>query len=267
VLRHGSADAQEHLLAGVAAGETVLTAALREPSDPMPARPRATASADGATVTGVKVGVPYAAAASWLLVPVSMATGQPALVAVAADAPGLAVRLTYSSAGLPEYTVRLDRTPVAYHLGQSPGAVADLYQLAIAAACCVADGALAASLELTTEHVRTRKQFGKPLATFQAVAQQIADVYIVARTFRLATLSACWRLDTGRDAATDSEVAGYWLASQLPAAMRSCHHLHGGLGMDVSYPLHRYSALLTDLVRLVGGADYRLDQLAAAEAG
>jgi 3-oxo-4-pregnene-20-carboxyl-CoA dehydrogenase alpha subunit len=267
VVRHGSVTAQERMLAGVPAGETVLTAAVREPSDPMPALPRASASADASAVTGVKVGVPYAAAARWLVVPVSLATGQPALVTVAADAPGLELQRTHSSSGVPEYTVRFEQAPVAYRLGESAGAVADLYQLAIAGACCVADGALAASLALTTEHVRTRKQFGKPLATFQAVAQQIADVYIVARTFHLATLSACWRLSSGRDASEDLDVAAYWLASQLPAAMRSCHHLHGGLGMDVSYPLHKYSALVTDLVRLVGGEQYRLDQLAARQAG
>ena len=132
-------------------------------------------------------------------------------------------------------------------------------------ACCAADGALAAALALTTEHVGPRKQFGKPLATFQAVAQQIADVYITARTLHLATLSACWRLDSGLDAGADLDVAAYWLAEPAPAALRSCHHLHGGLGMDVSYPLHRYSALITDLVALVGGTEYRLDQLAARE--
>ncbi len=267
VIRHGSATAQAQLLAGVPAGDTVLTAGIREPSDPMPALPRCAVSQDGGTVTGVKLGVPYAAAARWLLVPVSLATGQPALVAVGADAPGLQLQPTHSSAGLPEYTVRLDRTPVAWRLGESAAAVTDLYQLAIAGACCAADGALAAALALTTEHVRTRKQFGKPLATFQAVAQQIADVYITARTFHLATLSACWRLDSGLEAGEDLDVAAYWLASQLPAALRSCHHLHGGLGMDVSYPLHRYSALITDLTVLVGGAEYRLDRLAAREGG
>ena len=130
-----------------------------------------------------------------------------------------------------------------------------LYRLAIAGACAVADGALAAALDLTTEHVRSREQFGRPLATFQAVAQQIADVYATARTLHLATVSACWRLDTGRDAGRDTDVAAYWLADYGPAAVRTCHHLHGGLGMDITYPLPRYSALMTDLVALVGGAD------------
>jgi alkylation response protein AidB-like acyl-CoA dehydrogenase len=95
------------------------------------------------------------------------------------------------------------------------------------------------------------------------VAQQVADVFIASRTLHLATLSACWRLDTGRDAAEDTDVAAYWLAEHAPVALRACHHLHGGIGMDVSYPLHRYSSLVKDLARFVGGVDHRLDQLGA----
>jgi hypothetical protein len=141
--------------------------------------------------------------------------------------------------------------------------VTGLYQFTLAGAACLADGALAGALALTTAHVGSRQQFGRPLATFQAVAQQIADVAIVSRTLHLATLSACWRLDTGREAGGDLDVAAYWLADQAPGALRTCHHLHGGTGMDVAYPLHRYSALVKDLARLVGGADYRLDRLGA----
>jgi 3-oxo-4-pregnene-20-carboxyl-CoA dehydrogenase alpha subunit len=111
--------------------------------------------------------------------------------------------------------------------------------------------------------VAAREQFGRPLAAFQAVAQHIADIYITSRTLHLAALSACWRMQAGRDAGADLDVAAYWLAGQAPEALRTCHHLHGGIGMDVTYPLHRYSALVKDLVRFVGGADYRLDRLGA----
>jgi 3-oxo-4-pregnene-20-carboxyl-CoA dehydrogenase alpha subunit len=271
---------KQQLLAGVASGETVLTAAIREPSDPMPQAPRTVVSLRGAgrpgTVSGLKVGVPYAAAASWILVPATIdASGRAAstgaaydggsvVAVVEPDADGLSCQRTRSSSGLPEYTLRLDETPVLHLLDGCDAA--DLYRLAIAGACAVGDGALAAALELTTDHVRRREQFGRPLATFQAVAQQIADVYASARTLHLATLSACWRLDTGRDSGRDTDVAAYWLAQYGPAAVRTCHHLHGGLGMDVTYPLPRYSALITDLVALVGGANDRLDRLGAREA-
>jgi 3-oxo-4-pregnene-20-carboxyl-CoA dehydrogenase alpha subunit len=260
VARDTDPELRRRLLAGVATGESLLTAALREPSDPMPALPATVASRG--TVSGVKTGVPYAAAARWILVPASTPAGT-AVVVVESDAAGLSCQRTHSSAGLPEYTLRLDRTPVVAVLDGCD--VTGLYELAAAGACAVADGALSAALELTTAHVRSREQFGRPLATFQAVAQQIADVYSAARTLHLATVSACWRLDTGLDAGSDTDVAAFWLAEYGPAALRTCHHLHGGLGMDISYPLPRYSALITDLVRLVGGADYRLDRLSWRE--
>jgi 3-oxo-4-pregnene-20-carboxyl-CoA dehydrogenase alpha subunit len=264
IVRWGDRDLQEMLLSQVGSGDTVLTAAVREPSVEMPAAPATVArlTGDVGTVTGTKIGVPYAAAARWILVPASIAAGGRAVVIVDPRADGVGLTPTPSSAGAPEYTVRLTAAPVTGVIGAGD-VVGDLYQLALAGACCLADGALSAALTLTTAHIAAREQFGRPLATFQAVAQQIADVYIAARTLHLATLSACWRLATGRDAAGDLDVAAYWLAQEAPAAMRTCHHLHGGIGLDITYPLHRYSSLIADLARFVGGADHRLDALGA----
>jgi len=267
ITRCATEEVQRQVLAGVATGETILTAAIREPSEPMPAAPATLAEISGKTgaVSGVKLGVPYAAAARWILVPASVPDGSTAVVVVSQESKGLTCQRTHSSSGLPEYTVRLENVAVRHVL--APGAVAELNRLAVAGACCVADGALSAALDLTTDYIRTREQFGRPLATFQAVAQQIADVYVTARILHLATVSACWRLSSGLEASNDIDVAGYWLAEHAPIALRTCHHLHGGIGMDVTYPLPRYSALITDLVSLVGGASYRLDLLGAREGG
>jgi 3-oxo-4-pregnene-20-carboxyl-CoA dehydrogenase alpha subunit len=266
VARSADAATRRHLLAGVAAGDTVLTAAIREPSDPLPAHPRT--SVTGETVSGLKVGVPDAAAARWILIPASLDGKPEGVVAVVEPGgDGVSYQRTRSSSGRPEYTLKLDNAPVRHLLaGCDP---ATLYRLAAAGVCAVADGALAAALELTTEHVRSRQQFGRPLATFQAVAQQIADVYSAARTVHLATVSACWRLDNSTadtsGADSDTEVAAYWLARYGPAALRTCHQLHGGLGMDVTYPLPRFSALMTDLVALLGGLEGALDRLSRTE--
>ena len=174
---------------------------------------------------------------------------------------------TPSSSGEPEYTLRMDEAPIEGMLGGAD-CVRDLYQLAVAGACALADGAVAGALALTRDHVATRQQFGRPLAAFQAVSQQIADVYIASRTLHLAILSACWRLDAGPEMDTaaggDLGVAGYWCAEQAPRSVRICHHLHGGLGMDVTYPLPRFSSLVADLVRFLGGAEYRLERQACS---
>jgi alkylation response protein AidB-like acyl-CoA dehydrogenase len=268
VVRWGSRELQERVLAGVGAGETILTAGVREPSTGMPVMPSTAAVPDGVgpwTVSGTKVGVPYAGEASWILVPAAVQTGR-AVVVVEASGPGVALVRTPSSGGAPEYTVRMEAAPIAgvvgAHGADGAAAVADLYLLAAAGAAAMADGAVAGALDLTATYIASREQFGRPLATFQAVAGQAADVYIASRTLHLAALSACWRLAAGLDATEDAGVAAYWLAREAPAALRTCHQLHGGIGLDISYPLHRYSALISDLARFVGGAECRLEVLA-----
>ncbi|MGH3713171.1 MAG: acyl-CoA dehydrogenase family protein [Micromonosporaceae bacterium] len=250
ILRHGSDALQDELLAEPG---RVLTAGLREPGNPLPAPPRATVR-DG-RVDGLLVGVPYAAAAYRVLVPT--ANG---VVLVDPAGPGVTVTPSHSSGDAPEYTVRLESAP-AVALGGGTDAVTDLHRYALAGACAAGDGVLAGMLSLTSDHLTKREQFGRPLATFQAVSQQIADVYLAAQTLHLTTWSAVWRLATGIDPDSDLDIAAYWLAEYGPTVAQTCHHLHGGLGVDVTYPLHRYASYLKDLARFVGGASHRLDQL------
>jgi alkylation response protein AidB-like acyl-CoA dehydrogenase len=241
IARWGSADLRRELLPAAAAGEVIITAALRE----VPLHP-ATVT-EGNRVTGTKVGVLYAAEAHRVLV--STSTGV-VLVDPAAD--GVTLIRTPTVSGDPEYTVQLERAPVAAIL-DGPGS-RDLHRLATAGACCLADGALAGALSLTRDYVATRRQFGRPLAEFQAVSQQIADVYIASRTLHLIALSAAWRLATDRDPDGDLDAAAWWVTEEAVQAVMTCHHLHGGMGVDVSYPLHRYSSLIRDLSRFLGGA-------------
>ena len=224
--RWGSDQLKEELLPAVSSGEMVLTAAIRE--------------------------APWANEASRILVP---ADDGVALV----DPADIAMTPIPTSSGYPAFILRMDDGQPREMLG-GPECARDLEHLAVAGACALIDGAVAGALALTSDHVATRRQFGRPLAEFQAVSQQIADVYIASRTMHLATLSACWRLDEERDPGADLSVAGYWCAEQASQAVRHCHHLHGGLGMDVTYPLHRFSALVTDLTRYLGGAEYQLER-------
>lgn len=261
VLALATESQQDELLAGVTRGG-VLSAALAEPGRAFPERPAATAAASdgGHAVTGSFVAVPYADRAQYVLVPTDAG-----VVAVAPDAEGVTLRPSPSAIGAPEFSVRLDgaRGTLLGDGTDSAEAVATLYRTALASIAAYADGLLSGATELTAKHVSERHQFGKPLATFQAVAQQIADVYVTARTLHVAALSSVWRVAEGIDAADDLDVTAYWIAAELPPAMRVLHHLHGGIGVDVTYPLHRYSSTAKDLVRLLGGASYRLDLVGA----
>jgi alkylation response protein AidB-like acyl-CoA dehydrogenase len=244
---------QDRYLAGVAKG-SVLTAALNEAGAPLPDRPATTFA--GGKLNGTKVAVPYAGQAEWLIV-----TADNAVVVVSSNADGVQLTKTPTSNGGDEYTV-------TFSDAEADGVLEDakvhrVNQLALAAIGAFASGLVAGALRLTADYVATRQQFGKPLSTFQTVAAQLAEVYIASRTLTLAATSVVWRLSEGRDADDDLDVLGYWLASQAPPVMQICHHLHGGMGMDIDYPMDRYYSTIKDLARLVGGPSHRLDLVGA----
>ena len=244
---------QDRYLAGVAQG-AILTAALNEPGSALPERPSTTV-VDG-RITGTKVAVPYAGQATWILV--STDSG---VAVVSPDDDGVRVTKTPTSAGGDEFAVEFRNATVDAVL--EGGGVHRLNQLVLAAVGAYAAGLVAGAVRLTADYVTNRHQFGRPLATFQTVAAQLAEVYIASRTAGLAATSVAWRLSEGRDADEDLDIMAYWLTSQLPPAMQTCHHLHGGMGMDITYPMHRYYSLTKDLTRLLGGPAYRLDLVGA----
>jgi alkylation response protein AidB-like acyl-CoA dehydrogenase len=96
------------------------------------------------------------------------------------------------------------------------------------------------AVRMTAEYTTTRKQFNKPLATFQAVAQRAADAFIQVEGMRWTMWQAAWRLSEGQDARDDVAVAKYWAGEGGHFATYAAQHLHGGIGLDVDYPLHRY---------------------------
>ena len=250
-----SDEQQNRFLAGVAKGG-VLTAALNEPGAALPDRP-ATTFTNG-RLSGTKVGVGYAEQADWLVV-----TADSAVVVVSPKADGVRLAKTPTSNGSDEYTVTFVDVAVADSDVLAGAAVHRVNQLVLAAVGAFTDGLVAGALRLTADYVAERKQFGKPRSTFQTVAAQLAEVYIASRTIGLAAKSVIWRLSEGRDADDDLDVLGYWMTSQAPRVMQICHHLHGGMGMDITYPMHRYYSTIKDLSRLLGGPSHRLDLVGA----
>jgi 3-oxo-4-pregnene-20-carboxyl-CoA dehydrogenase alpha subunit len=255
LLDAASDDQQNRYLGGLAKG-ALLTAALNEPGTALPERPATTFV--HSRLSGTKVGVGYAEQAEWMIV-----TADSAVVVVSPKANGVQVVKTPTSNGSDEYAVTFADVVVAEEdvlTGATPHRV---NQLALAAIGAYAAGLVAGALRLTADYVANRHQFGKPLSTFQTVAAQLAEVYIASRTIDLASTSVTWRLAEGRDADDDLDVLGYWIASQAPPVMQTCHHLHGGMGMDITYPMPRYYSTIKDLTRLLGGPSHRLDLVGA----
>jgi alkylation response protein AidB-like acyl-CoA dehydrogenase len=245
-----SDEQQDRFLAGVAKGG-VLSAALNEPGASLPDRPKVTLS--GGKLSGTKVGVPYAELAEWLVV-----TTDGGVVVVSPKAAGVTLTKTPTSNHSDEYVVTFDGVAVADSDILAGADVRRVNQLVLATTGAFIAGLVAGALRLTADYVASREQFGKPLSTFQTVAAQLAEVYIASRTIALASTSVIWRLSEGRDADEDIDVLGYWVTSQAPPVMQLCHHLHGGMGMDIAYPMDRYYSTIKDQTRLLGGQAHRL---------
>nr|WP_218910584.1 acyl-CoA dehydrogenase [Nocardioides thalensis] len=240
---HGSDDQRSGLLPGIAAGEVVVTPALRD------AHGVAT-TYDGGTVSGRKVGVTYADEAGRLLV--TARVGEREVVAlVDPRGPGVTLLPASASSDVAQHTVILDGAP-AELLGE--GAAPYLHDVARAGLVATAAGVLAGARDLTADYVKGRQQFGRSLAEFQAVSLQMADVYVASRTLDLAADNAVWRVAQGLPAADDLAVASYWVSRVAPYAFRTCHHLHGGMGVDVTYPLVGYTTWGTDLAHALDTA-------------
>ena len=246
---------QNQFLDGVAKG-AILTAALNEPGAALPDRP-ATRLVDG-RLSGTKIVVPYAEQANWMLV-----TTDSGAVVVSPRADGVRLIATPSSTGADEYAVTFSDVVVDSDAVLAGATALRVNQLVLGAAGAYAAGLVAGAVRLTADYVTNRHQFGRPLATFQAVSAQLAEIYIASRTLDLISTSVIWRLAGGRDADADLDVLGYWLTSEAPPTMQTCHHLHGGMGMDVTYPMHRYYSSIKDLTRLLGGPSHRLDLVGA----
>lgn len=233
----GSAAQQDELIPQVVAGDLLLTPALAEPGDALPAQPL-TRFTEGA-VSGTKVRVPVRD--GLLLVCTDVGA-----VIVDPSGPGVTTTRTLSSTGRPEASYAFDGAPALHVLGEGSADV--LRRHVVAGAVLEAAGLLAGARDLTSGYIAERTQFGRRLAEFQAVAMQIADVYIASRMIGLAADAVALHPSDA-----DLAIAALLVCDRGPAALQTCHHLHGGMGVDETYPLHHYSSAVQDLTRLLGG--------------
>jgi 3-oxocholest-4-en-26-oyl-CoA dehydrogenase beta subunit len=238
VLERSAPDTAAPLLAGVVSGETVLTTAFGDQAAGVTARP----DGDGWVLDGEKGFVPYGAEADVLVVPAETAEGQAVVAVVRRAAAGMATTELQTTNREPQAAVTFDgvRVEAADVIVDAGELVADLRRHHTAALATVVAGVCAAALEMTARHTATREQFGKPIASFQAVGQRAADAYIDSEMIRLTALQAVWRLSAGWPCDEEVAVAKFWAGDGGMRVVHACQHLHGGLGVDLDYPVHRY---------------------------
>ena len=266
VAEFGSPAQRERLLPGVASGELLLSGALAEPRNPDPLSPATLArrAGDGWQLDGVKLGVPLGPAAAAVVVPARTEDGGARLFLVDPNAEGVALEPFETTNRELQYLMTLEGAAVTAGDALGDGdALHWLVRRATVALCAMQLGVTERALRMTAEYTATRHQFGRPLAAFQAVSQRAADAYIDVEAIRLTTLAALWRLSEGLDADESIAIAKFCAAEGAQRVVHAAQHLHGGVGVDVTYPLHRYFIWAKQLELTLGGGAEQLLRLGA----
>lgn len=267
-LQHFGSDAQKQAwLPGVCRGEIVLTAALTEPQaeldDP---QTTATPDGDGFRLHGTKISVPFGQVADRILVPACTSAGEIGVFLLDPEAPGVRREALVTTSRQPEVVLELADVAVPSDalLGDLAHGRSILEWIALrgtAALCSLALGVAEAAVDLTSEYTKARKQFGQPIATFQAVGQRAADAFVDTEGIRLTSWQAAWRIATGLDATREVAVAKVWAAEAGQRVVHAAVHLHGGMGVDRDYPLHRHFLYAKTLELQLGGGTAQLRRL------
>jgi 3-oxocholest-4-en-26-oyl-CoA dehydrogenase beta subunit len=281
----GSPAQRSDLLPAAMAGTTILTAALAEsgsglvPDRPATAARPAGLDGDGWRLDGEKWFVPWlwprpAEPASdgpivppqRVLVPARRPDGSVLVALVDPALDGVSIDPLDVTSGWPEANLALDGVVVGDDqvlVGDGVDITRVMVDRATAGLCSTQAGVSEAALRLTATYTSERRQFDAPIATFQAVAQRAADAYIDAQAIRFTAWQAAWRLDQGLPAADELDIAKFWAAEGGRRVAEAAQHLHGGIGVDTDYPLHRYYRLAKHLELTLGGATAHLLALGA----
>jgi alkylation response protein AidB-like acyl-CoA dehydrogenase len=210
--------------------------------------------------------VPAAQLADTVLIPASIEDGTEGAVGLfllATDADGVGIRPTATTTRIPHADVFLDGATVsAADLLQGPGSlVRTLYTRALVGLCAIQLGVSDRALRMAAEYTTGREQFGRPIGSFQAVQQRMADGFIDVEAIRWTTWHAAWLIAEGQPADRAARIAKFWAAEAGARVAATTQHVHGGIGIDITYPLHRYFLWAKQNELTLGSASQQLAHL------
>ncbi|MGI9161358.1 MAG: acyl-CoA dehydrogenase family protein [Mycobacterium sp.] len=250
--KFGSSELGRDWAAPAVAGLRVLTVALDGELGQAPVA--AAAAGAGFRLTGTRTQVPFGPVADAFLVPAETDSGVKVFL-VAADDPGVSVTALETTGQ--NSSAELELAGVEVSADRVVGGAEALDWLTTHRAVGLAAyqlGVLERALELTADYARTREQFDRPIGSFQAVAQRLADDYIDIKGLRLTLEQAAWRLSEDLPAEVEVATAAFWAAEAGHRVAHTTVHVHGGVGIDTDHQVHRYFITAKQIEFAIGGA-------------
>ena len=221
----------------------------------------------GFVLDGTKVLVAGGLDADIASVPARLDDGRVGVFIVPTDIEGLEALPVEVTTGHPEARFELSGVRVGADAllggGESDGAeiVRFIERHTNVGLCMMMAGAARAAIELAADYTKQRHQFDRPIATFQAVSQRAGDSYIDAEAMWLTAYQAAWRLSAGLPADREIAIAKYWASEGGFRVVHAAVHVHGGVGVDRDYPLHRHFLAARHLELTLGHAEEQLADL------
>ncbi|TVS84327.1 acyl-CoA dehydrogenase family protein [Mycobacterium helveticum] len=257
--RFGSDELQQSWGVPAVGGEKILTVALEGEMGEGPVR--AAAAGGGYRLTGTRTQVGFGPTADAFLVPAETDSGTVVFL-VAADDPGVSMTAITTTGRGSVGHLALDGTEVdgARKVG-GPEVVVWLQTLHNLGRSAFQLGVLERGLQMTAEYAREREQFDRPIGSFQAVAQRLADGYIDVKGLRLTLTQAAWRVAEDQPADIDVASAAFWAADAGHRVAHTIVHVHGGVGVDTDHPVHRYFLAAKETEFALGGATGQLRRI------
>ena len=269
VAEFGTPEQQQQWLAPLVSGQAKMTAAVAElgMNAALASEVSARKTDTGWVLGGSKAVVPDAMAADFILVPARDADGQLSVFVIATTSQG--VQRTPQQIGLlGERAAHLSLSEVSVEdsallgkAGQGQQIIDWLEQHANVAQCALQVGVAEEAMQRTAAYLGERQQFGVPLGSFQALAMRMADSYIDVEAMRSTYWLALWRLSQGLDARAEVRVAKWWACDAAHRVVCSAQHMHGGIGADVEYPIHRFFLWAKQISYSLGNASNQLEKL------
>jgi len=252
--KFGSEALQQEWATPAVAGEKIIAVALDGEMGEGPVR--AHASGSGFKLTGSRTQIGFGPVADAFLVPAETDSGTKVFLIGKDDAGVTVTSLETTGLGsighLELQGVETDRVvggeEVVGWLTTHGALGRSAYQL----------GVLDRALELTASYAREREQFDRPIGSFQAVSSRLADDYINVKALRLTVTQAAWRLSEDLPADIDVNTAAFWAADAGHRVAHTAVHVHGGVGIDLDHPVHRYFLAAKQTEFAVGSATGQL---------
>jgi alkylation response protein AidB-like acyl-CoA dehydrogenase len=275
ILAFGTDAQKQEYLPGIAGGEIIFTTALTEASASYNAADvevTATADGDGYVINGTKLFVPDANVADYMLVVARTSDGASpedgiTVFIVDAKSPGISTTVlkTIANDKLCEVVfdqVKIPKENILGELDRGWSVVKEIVARAAVGKCCEMVGCLQQALDMTIEYAKERKQYDRPIGSFQVIQHYCADMATDVDGTRLSTYQAAWRVSEGLPCTQEMAVAKAWAGQACQRVMALAHQIHGAIGVTIDHDLQYYTRRAKAAEVTFGDAEFYREMVA-----